>query len=77
MNLNDYFDPINVDFEYKDYINSKEQLYSYCSINTSENKIKNIESFNIAILGVVNNYTNKTEESIKGLLKITLGRYER
>lgn len=70
MNLNDYFDSINLNFEYKDYISSKEQLYSYCSINTSENKIKNIENFDIAIIGVVNNFKNDTEQSIKGLLKI-------
>ncbi|HAF27975.1 MAG TPA: arginase [Bacteroidales bacterium] len=70
MNLNDYFDPIDFNFEFDDNYNLKEILYSSFSFHTSENKIRNIENFNIAIIGIVNDHIKQKENSVKGLLKI-------
>jgi arginase family enzyme len=70
MNLNDYFDPIDFNFEFNDNYNLKEILYSSFSFHTGENKIRNIENFNIAIIGIVNDHIQQKENSVKGLLKI-------
>lgn len=70
MNLNDYFDPIDFNFEFDDNYNLKEILYSSFSFHTVENKIRNIENFNMAIIGIVNDHIKQKENSAKGLLKI-------
>ena len=68
MNLNDYFDPIDIRFENKPYIDSKEQLYNFVSIHSRDHKIENIENANIAIIGVISN--GEETDSEQGLLKI-------
>lgn len=70
MNLNDYFDPIDLNFEFNNNINSKEDIYSSITIHTNENKIKGIDGFNIALIGVVNQNSEVENDSVNGLLKI-------
>ena len=70
MNLNDYLDPVDIKFANKDFINSKEQLFSSVSVHTPEKKIKAIENYNVAIIGVPGNLPENIDESINGLLKI-------
>lgn len=70
MNLNDYFDPINFTLEFQNKFNINDLLYSSISYHTCENKIKNIENYNIAIIGVVNDDSQKKENTLNGLLKI-------
>ncbi len=70
MNLNDYFDPIDIKIDFKNYINVKDQLFSSVAINTDDNRINNIESYNLAIIGVTDNQSENISDSIKGLEKI-------
>ncbi|PLX10258.1 MAG: arginase [Marinilabiliales bacterium] len=66
MNLNDYFDPIELDFIHSKRFELKDQLYKTIQIHTVENNIQAIEGSDIAIVGVV----SKTNNSIEGLKKI-------
>jgi len=52
MNLNDYFDPIDIKGFSASIIQPKHQLLSNVTIHQKDNKIQNIESFKIAIIGV-------------------------
>ena len=70
MNLNDYFDPINLNIEFKNYINVKDQLFSSVAINSVDHKINNIENYNLAIVGVTNYQSDSVIDSVKGLEKI-------
>lgn len=70
MDLNDYFDPINVDLEASSYIDSKEQIFNCISIHTTEHKIEKIEDANLAIFGIVSDSEDQKEYSKQGLLKI-------
>ena len=70
MNLNDYFDPIDLKIEFKNYINIKDQLFSSVAINSVDHKINNIENYNLAIVGVTNYQSDNVIDSVKGLEKI-------
>jgi arginase family enzyme len=70
MNLNDYFDPIDIELKVSSYIDAQEQIFSSISIHTREHKIDKIENANLAILGVVGNSANQNDSSEKGLVKI-------
>lgn len=70
MNLNDYFDPIDLDFEISNKFKTPDFLFSSFSLHTVENKIRNIENYNLALIGVVDFNSEEREKSIKGLLKI-------
>jgi len=70
MNLNDYFDPININIDFKNYINVKDQLFSSVAIHSGDYKINNIENYSLAIIGVVSDQIDSASESIKGLVKI-------
>lgn len=70
MNLNDYLDPIDLKFAIRDFINPKDQLISSVSVHTSDKKIKAIENYNVAIIGVPDNQPENVDESVNGLLKI-------
>ena len=70
MNLNDYFDPIDLNIEFKNYINVKDQLFSSVAINSVDHKINNIENYNLAIVGVTNYQSDSVIDSVKGLEKI-------
>ena len=71
MNLNDYFDPVNFDFEV-DQTNSiyKEYLFATTTVHTSKYKIKNIEGNQLAIIGVLDRNEDKKESSVEGLNQI-------
>ena len=64
MDLNEYFDPIDIGDVGRDYINSKYQLLKSVSFHFTDNKINNIESYDIAILGVVDNDYNELNNSV-------------
>ena len=64
MNLNDYFDPVELELE----VDSKDILASSISVHTSEKRISNIEDFSIALIGVEDQ--SNASDSVKGLLKI-------
>ena len=66
MNLNDYFDSIVLKEIERDYLKSKNQLYNNVKIHDQNNLIANIEDFDIAILGVVDDSINNND-SQKGL----------
>ncbi len=70
MNLNDYFDPIELNSEFKKCSKQEACLFSQVTIYTKENKIKNIEEFSLALIGVVNDNEININDSKKGLLKI-------
>jgi arginase family enzyme len=70
MNLNDYFDPIDINIEFKNYINVKDQLFSSVAINSVDHKINNIENYSLAIVGVTNYQSDNVIDSVKGLEKI-------
>ncbi len=70
MNLNEYFDPIDIGDVSKNYINSKHQLLKSVSFHSAENQIKNIDNYDIAIFGVVDNDYNELNNSANGLVKI-------
>lgn len=58
MNLNNYFDPIELDSIGRDYIKKKHQLISKIVIHDQNNVIGNIENFDIAVFGVENSVEN-------------------
>ena len=64
MNFNDYFDPIDINLENDQHFSSKEHLYDFISIHTNENKIKNIEGVQIALVGVLSNNTENNSSGI-------------
>jgi arginase family enzyme len=70
MNLNDYFDPIELDFIHSNRFELKDQLYTSIQIHTIENNIQAIEGADIAIVGVVSKANEKTNNSKEGLKKI-------
>ena len=70
MNLNDYFDAIDVKIDFKNYISNKDQLISSVDINTTANKIRNIENYNIAIIGIPDSNPDNITDSLSGLEKI-------
>lgn len=69
MNLNDYFDTIKIDNTNRDYLSAKNQLVSEVVLNQEVGSIKNIEGFDLAILGVVS-HNNFVSELEKGLNQI-------
>ncbi len=52
MDLNDYFDFALVDNTKRDYLNPKNQLLKEVFLHSEDNPIKNVDDFNIAIIGV-------------------------
>lgn len=70
MNLNDYFDPIDMDIELTESNDVKDQIFSFVKIHSKEHTIRSIEGFELAILGVVNKHSGKEEESLIGLNEI-------
>lgn len=70
MNLNDYFDPIDVELKASSYIEAQEQILNCISVHTAEHKIDKIEKANLAILGIVGNEISQKEYSEQGLIKI-------
>ena len=70
MNLNDYFDPICVENIGKSYLSDKNLLLSQVYLHTQENKIKNIDDYKIAIIGVPDSRSEFKDDSLNGLLKI-------
>lgn len=70
MNLNEYFDPIDISDVSRDYINPKYQLFKSVSFYFADNKIKDIENYDIAIFGVVDNDKSELNNSVNGLSKI-------
>ena len=70
MDLNEYFDPIDIGDVSRDYLNSKYQLLKSVSFHFADSKINNIENYDIAILGVVDNDYNELNNSVTGLTKI-------
>lgn len=70
MNFNEYFDPIDIGDVSRDCIDSKYQLLKSVSFYFTDNKIKNIENYDIAIFGVVDNDRSELNNSVNGLSKI-------
>jgi len=70
MNLNEYFNPVNVTVKASNYIDPREQLQSFIITHTKEQKIENIENANLAIIGVVSRKEEDLVYSEEGLLKI-------
>jgi hypothetical protein len=70
MDINDYFDPIDIDLEPSSYIDAKEQIFNLISVHTPEHKIEKIENVNLAIFGIVSDSEYQKEYSEQGLLKI-------
>lgn len=64
MNLNHYFDPIEVAVSKKDYIDPKSQLVSSIKIHTRNNKITSIEGHDIVIIGVIDNKAEQKDNII-------------
>ena len=54
MNLNDYFDPVEIRNTQKNYINSNVQLLSAISVHTEKTPIDNIEDFDLVFIGLSN-----------------------
>jgi len=54
MNLNDYFDPVEIRNTQKNYINSNVQLLSAISVHTEKAPIDNIEDFDLVFIGLPN-----------------------
>ena len=67
MNLNDYFDPIDMNVELTESNDVKDQMFSYIKTHSKEHTIRSIEGFELAILGVINKHSGKEEESLIGL----------
>lgn len=59
MNLNDYFDPIEIKNTQRNYIKSNVQLLSIISANTKKTPIENVEDTDLVIIGLPN---SKEEE---------------
>ncbi|MCB2197014.1 MAG: hypothetical protein KQH79_14225 [Bacteroidetes bacterium] len=70
MDLNDYFDPININLETSSYIDANEQILNFISVHTFEHKIEKVESANVAIFGIVSENENQKKYSEQGLVKI-------
>jgi arginase family enzyme len=70
MNLNEYFDPINIGDLRQKHIDPKFQLIKEISVHTIDNPIKNIDDYDIAIIGVVDNDLDNINNSSQGLDKI-------
>jgi len=69
MNLNDYFDPIEIAGT-TNYIEPKHQLLSNITLHQKESKIQNIESFKLAIIGVPDFFENPADVNSFALEKI-------
>ncbi len=70
MNLNDYFDPIDMNVELTESNDVKDQIFSFIKTHSKEHTIRSIEGFELAILGVINKHSGKEEESLIGLNEI-------
>ncbi len=70
MNLNDYFDPINMDVKLTESNDVKDQIISYIKIHSKEYNIRSVEGYDLAILGVVSKHSGNEEESLIGLTEI-------
>ena len=70
MNLNDYFDPIDMNVELAESNDVKDQIFSFIKIHSKEHTIRSIEGFELAILGVINKHSGNEEESLIGLNEI-------
>jgi len=70
MNLNQYFNPISIGKLSNNYISPKYQLINEVCIHTAENPLKNIDDYDIAIIGVVDSDQNVLNNSEQGLNKI-------
>jgi len=54
MNLNDYFNPIEIRNTDRSYIHPSAQLISFVKIHTKKNSIEDISDFDLALIGVPN-----------------------
>ena len=72
MNLNEYFDPvdINIDSIKRKYTSLEYQMYGNVAIHTSNNPIKDIEDYEVVILGVVDRDSSTLNNLEQGLARI-------
>jgi len=68
MNLNDYFNPIDIRNTDRSFIHPSAQLISFAKIHTRKNPIDNISDYDIALIGVPSN--NNTDDQAEDYLVI-------
>lgn len=68
MNLNDYFDPIEVRNTDRSYIHPSAQLISFIKIHSRKNPIQDVSGFDLALISVPN--TNNQSGEVEDYLDI-------